>query len=111
SVPASTTRPATERPPGPGTSAGSPASCAVIPATAGRLDLRRLNSRSGAQIRSGEGRARPTLEAPGGRMDAEEIKAGRERWRQRYEAAGIREADAGDPSSRRFTTISGVEVD
>jgi len=44
-------------------------------------------------------------------MDAEEIKAGRERWRQRYEAAGIREADAGDPSSRRFTTISGVEVD
>ena len=36
-------------------------------------------------------------------MDAHEIEAGRERWRQRYEAAGTRDAD--------FTTLSGMEVD
>ena len=36
-------------------------------------------------------------------MDASEIEAGRRRWRERYEAAGTRDAD--------FTTLSGVEVD
>jgi len=35
-------------------------------------------------------------------MDAERIAAGRERWQQRYDAAGKRDAD--------FTTLSGVEV-
>src|SRR5690606_23674124 len=39
----------------------------------------------------------------GGHMDAEEIKAGRDRWRRRYDAAGTRDAD--------FTTISGLDVD
>ena len=36
-------------------------------------------------------------------MDAEEIEAGRRRWRERYAAAVKRDAD--------FTTLSGVEVD
>ncbi|HET7406377.1 MAG TPA: methylmalonyl-CoA mutase family protein [Mycobacteriales bacterium] len=36
-------------------------------------------------------------------MDAEEIEAGRRRWRERYAAAPKRDAD--------FTTLSGVEVD
>jgi methylmalonyl-CoA mutase N-terminal domain/subunit len=36
-------------------------------------------------------------------MDAQEIEAGRERWRRRYEAAKTRDAD--------FTTLSGMEVD
>jgi methylmalonyl-CoA mutase N-terminal domain/subunit len=36
-------------------------------------------------------------------MDAEEIEAGRERWRKRYEASALRDAD--------FTTLSGTEVD
>jgi methylmalonyl-CoA mutase, N-terminal domain len=41
----------------------------------------------------------PTME----RMDAEEIEAGRKQWRDRYEAAGTRDAD--------FTTLSGMEVE
>jgi methylmalonyl-CoA mutase, N-terminal domain len=36
-------------------------------------------------------------------MDTEGIEAGRQRWRQRYDAAGTRDAD--------FTTLSGMEVD
>ncbi len=36
-------------------------------------------------------------------MDANEIEAGRQRWKRRYDAAGTRDAD--------FTTLSGVEVD
>ncbi|HVX45279.1 MAG TPA: methylmalonyl-CoA mutase family protein [Mycobacteriales bacterium] len=36
-------------------------------------------------------------------MDREQIEAGRERWRARYESAARREAD--------FSTLSGVEVD
>jgi methylmalonyl-CoA mutase N-terminal domain/subunit len=36
-------------------------------------------------------------------VDAEEIEAGRRRWRERYAAAPKRDAD--------FTTLSGVEVD
>jgi methylmalonyl-CoA mutase N-terminal domain/subunit len=36
-------------------------------------------------------------------MDAEEIEAGRARWRERYEAAAKRDAD--------FTTLSGTEVE
>jgi methylmalonyl-CoA mutase N-terminal domain/subunit len=36
-------------------------------------------------------------------MNADEIEAGRERWRQRHAAAGTRDAD--------FTTLSGMEVD
>lgn len=36
-------------------------------------------------------------------MDAEEIAAARERWRQRYDAARTRDSD--------FTTVSGLEVD
>jgi len=36
-------------------------------------------------------------------MDAEEIEAGRERWRRRYDASAVRDAD--------FTTLSGASVD
>jgi methylmalonyl-CoA mutase, N-terminal domain len=36
-------------------------------------------------------------------MDAEQIQQGRERWRRRYDASPVRNAD--------FTTLSGVEVD
>jgi methylmalonyl-CoA mutase N-terminal domain/subunit len=36
-------------------------------------------------------------------MDADEISAGRERWRRRYDAAGKQDRD--------FTTLSGVEVE
>src|SRR5262252_345796 len=36
-------------------------------------------------------------------MDAEEIQQGRERWRRRYDASKVRDAD--------FTTLSGAEVD
>jgi methylmalonyl-CoA mutase, N-terminal domain len=36
-------------------------------------------------------------------MDAEQIHQGRERWRRRYEASAVREAD--------FSTLSGAEVD
>src|SRR5262245_761059 len=36
-------------------------------------------------------------------MDAEQIDQGRERWKRRYEASAVRDAD--------FTTLSGSEVD
>jgi methylmalonyl-CoA mutase N-terminal domain/subunit len=36
-------------------------------------------------------------------MSSEEIEAGRERWRQRYESSPVRDAD--------FSTLSGMEVD
>ncbi|HEY4315059.1 MAG TPA: methylmalonyl-CoA mutase family protein, partial [Actinomycetes bacterium] len=36
-------------------------------------------------------------------MDADEIQQGRERWQQRYDAAGTRDAD--------FSTLSGAEVE
>ncbi len=36
-------------------------------------------------------------------MDAESIENGRRRWRERYDAAKVRDAD--------FTTLSGMEVD
>src|SRR5262252_4122159 len=36
-------------------------------------------------------------------MDAEEIQQGRERWRRRYDASKVRDAD--------FTTLSGADVD
>ncbi len=40
-------------------------------------------------------------------MDADEISAGRERWRQRYQAADA----AGRIQDRDFTSLSGVEVE
>lgn len=36
-------------------------------------------------------------------MDAQDIRAGRERWQRRYDSARVRDAD--------FTTLSGLEVD